>query len=237
MENTPSLDDLRAIHDLAYKEFIIDNMHKYERADFDGKQVLDVGGHVGFVTLLALHHGARKVVAIEANPVNHEKMRANLAPWPRATSVLCAAFDGVTRSVNILDGDGSGGGVSKVVPGTDVQAKSLAELVSYLDPMDDDMTLKMDTEGGEYDIMLCVSGEVIRRFSTVFLECHQVPHLSAHPARRCAYLRTYMEFLGYELQNEEPVCWWPNGPDGAPSGQCEILDDMRAMRFKRVSPR
>jgi FkbM family methyltransferase len=236
MPDKPSLDDLRAIHELEYKEFVDDNMHKYEPADFKGKQVLDVGGHFGFVSLLALHNGARKVIAIEANPANYEKMSANLAPWPRATPVLCAAFDGITRAVNILDGEGSGGGVTKVVPGADIPARSLAELVAYMEPGDDDMTLKMDTEGAEYDIMLCSPGEVIRRFSTVFLECHQVPHLRAHPARRCAYLRTYMEFLGYELKNEEPVCWWEHGPDGQPTGRCDLLDDMRAMRFKRVNP-
>ena len=222
----PTLEQLATDHPVLWEEFI--NVHKYVESDFKGKQVLDIGANFGFISMLAVAWGARRVVAVEMDPSNLEQLYKNAAPCPEIM-VMPVAAHGFARHISITMSPGDMKTNCKVLPATSgIPALPLEDLTNLMDPNDDDMVLKVDVEGAEYDLLLCAPVQAIRRFSMIMLETHRVPHLNAHKARKAEYLKTYMSYLGYETLNEEPLMWIGN------DGKWDVQEDMIATRLRRV---
>lgn len=221
-----TIEQLQKDNAAEWNEFI--TIHRYSESDFKGKQVLDIGANIGYVSRLALAWGARRVIAVEMDQTNVIELQKNCSDCPEIM-ILPVAAHGFARHVSITMSPGDQRTNCKALPATSgIPALPLADLVNLLDPGDDDMTLKVDVEGAEYDLLLCAPITALRRFSTIMLETHKIPHLKAHPARKADYLMTYMKYLGYEIMNEEPLCWY--GADGQVSKQ----EDMSAYRMRRV---
>jgi FkbM family methyltransferase len=218
----PTEDFLKSEHPGAWDEFV--NVHRWQRSDFDGRQVLDLGGHVGFVSLLALAWGADRAVSVEPAPSNFSRLRSNLLPYPRAVPVNCAC--GRPGRVLLVDSDSN----SKTTHADDdrgaTTSRTLRELSSLLDP-GGDATLKVDVEGAEAEVLLWSDVATLRRFSTIMLETHQTPHLPPHEARRAQFLLDYVGFMGFAETNREPLCWW------TADGKVEQVSDMVAVRLAR----
>jgi FkbM family methyltransferase len=222
LDHRPTEDFLRGEHPGAWDEFV--NVHKWQREDFAGRQVLDLGAHVGFASLLALAWDATRVISVEPDPSNFLRLRGNLAPYPRATALNCAC--GRPGRVALVDKDSN----SKTIHADDdpaaIPSRTLRDLAGLLDPAGD-AALKVDVEGAEAEALLWADAATLRRFSTIMLETHQTPHLPPHEARRAKFLLDYVGFMGFREMNSEPLCWW------TPEGKCEQVGDMVATRMAR----
>jgi FkbM family methyltransferase len=172
-------------------------------------------------------------VAVEPHPATFEIMKGLVDGHP-IIPLNVAAYNGVSKRVHMTTEEGGNLGISKSIPADEgVEAFPLSHFLGYFDHSDNDLVLKVDIEGSEYDFLLYASGTDIRRFQTIFLETHQAPHLTQHAARKCEYLKTYMSFLGYEIKNEEIVCMWQWDAAGKVVG-CKEVEGNRSIKLKRI---
>jgi FkbM family methyltransferase len=172
----------------------------FSPSDAEGRIVLDVGAHVGTFSMLCWGRGAKSVLSVEPSPINYEKLVRNVSPLG-IDALNVAVHDGVNRFVTMQEY----GAQSISVPSENgIKSVSLDELVGLFPP-GDDMTLKVDTEGAEYDIMLSAPARAIRRFKTIFLECH--PREKPERWQRTSLMKDYMSFHGFVPAKEQPMFW------------------------------
>lgn len=234
----PTVDDLKASlaglkeneGKVQWDEYIGQNYHKIAREDIEGRHVLDVGANIGFTSLFFLHMGAKSVIAVEANPENFAVLQNNIAPWPQIKGLNVAAADGVVKKVKIIEDKG----ISKTLPDAEggVTAIGFGELVAMFPPDANDMFMKCDIEGGEYDFLLSARKADIIKFKTAILETHQVPHLEKLAARKRNFLLSYFELMGFEKVSECPICLWFHNPDGTVK-DCITLEDQGDAKMVR----
>lgn len=143
--------------------------------------VVDVGGYIGDFCLYAVKYlDAERVIVYEPTAENFEILRRNVEDngyGDRIVAVNEAVSDSgeVVLNLQILDGEEVhvssylyGNGIQRKVP-----AVTLSELLvtHALDTID---LLKVDCEGGEYDILPEVPGEVLDRIENIVFEYHRV---------------------------------------------------------------
>jgi FkbM family methyltransferase len=124
-----------------------------------GDVFADVGSHIGLYALLAARRvaPAGRVIAIEADPLTHERLVGNIARNPGlAIDAVCVAVsdaDGTARLA--LNTSGNRGGNSLLVPGDDVidvPCRTLAGVLAErgIERVD---AMKLDVEGMEFRVL------------------------------------------------------------------------------------
>lgn len=142
--------------------------------------VVDIGAHVGELSIAAAERGAKVVWAIEADPTNYKQLEQNIersgvgnivkalnwAIWVRDTVVrIAAARDGNSGMKSVVY-RGEAMGESHVV-----FAMTLETLLQH--PPDVDY-LKMDIEGAEHWVIPATPLRVLRRIHALDLDVHDV---------------------------------------------------------------
>src|SRR5208283_2488621 len=72
----------RSVHD--------NNEYKVTPEDIKDKTVIDIGAHIGSFTRLALRMGAKKVIAVEASPMNYEYLIRNTKEYKNCITINAA---------------------------------------------------------------------------------------------------------------------------------------------------
>jgi FkbM family methyltransferase len=202
-------DDLKKQSMALYDEIFMNDSYRLTPADVQDKVVVDIGANIGFFTLKCLEMGAKKCITVEANPNVYKRLLTNVAGNPRVVAMNNAALDIDGKIVHITDSDvmstltsGAGEAVATV---------SLKTLVGDID--DNNMLLKLDCEGSEFDILLNTEREVIRKFRTVHMEIHS--HINENPEyKNVEVVRNRMISLGYNRVSCVPIMnfqWDANG--------------------------
>lgn len=132
--------------------FVIHEQPQYSKLDFKGKTVMDVGGHIGCFTDLALKNGAKHVWAYEPTPESYALMVRNVSN--NKTSLYNSALTGNNESTVDFY-------LSKSYPTchTHMPVKGREKLTVDADNFWEKLKehkpqiLKVDVEGGEYDFM------------------------------------------------------------------------------------
>ncbi len=117
-----------------------------------GDVVLDVGGHLGTFTRIALQRGAQRVVIFEPHPVNIRCLKRTYAQEiaeSRVTVVEAAAWHEESRlQFALRENEASGRGMLTKDGGLSVRAVSIDDIVKQLGLPRVDL-VKMDIEGAE----------------------------------------------------------------------------------------
>jgi FkbM family methyltransferase len=174
----------------------------FKRSDVIGKDVIDLGANVGMFCALCHAVGAKSIFAIEFNPENFVMLQENMSRM-NVSCLRRAAFDGVKRKVQV-----SGSGVTSKIgeSGPSVEALSLDDILVASGFHGDDLVLKVDVEGAEYDILLAASGRTIRKFKTIYLETH-IPDRK-ELGRNSKFLIDYLSFFGFTVREKTQMCHW-----------------------------
>lgn len=148
--------------------------------------VVDIGGFIGDFALFAVKClDARRVVICEPSPKNLSLLKRNVANnhlEDRIEVVEKAVTDGKDVLMNVDAPDRKQAMVSaygnpiqerKPVPGITLAA--LAE-EHHLEDID---LLKIDCEGGEYDILSTVSASLFLHIENIVFECHEIEQYQA----------------------------------------------------------
>jgi FkbM family methyltransferase len=150
------------------------------------KAVVDVGAHIGAWSkwVLAKAPGAQ-VIAVEANPANADLLVENLQEFGRAVTVCrgrCGYFEG--EMVMLSDPGNTGG--HTLVPADEaeptIRGANMTQRLPYegqrfaleevMNGLPDYDVLKLDCEGGEFDILGNAPIGTLRRFKWIVGEYH-----------------------------------------------------------------
>ena len=207
------IDELHKKFNHQFNEVFVWNTYDLELQEVAGKTVVDIGGNEGIFSMYATVNCADKVYCVEPDPTNYQKMLQNITPFKNIVPVNVAVTKpGVKQSHMQLEGvmcrlhEGGDGVV--------VNCVSLEELVK--DIPGDDLVLKLDCEGSEYDIVFNCPPEVIRRFKCIYTELHS-KLLSQDDSHVPDVFVKYLENLGYKSKQKK-MCWgwWVYDAQGQP---------------------
>lgn len=164
-------DDLNKQEPMTYKEIFVQNTYGLETEDVRGRSVIDVGGNLGMFALACVERGAMRVICVEAQPVIYNLgLVNNVHNYPMITPINYAVTDTDGDTVYILNQH-----VGSKVGGTEgdlVKTITLDTIMSLYNITDEDPVLKLDCEGSEFDILMGTDVNIIRRFSTIYIEIH-----------------------------------------------------------------
>ena len=164
-------DSLRNQEPQTFKEIFEQNDYGIEVADVRGKTVIDIGGNLGMFSLFCVEKGAARIITIEAQPVIYQLgLLPNINKYPMITPLNYAASDVDGTQVHILNAH-----VASMVGGDQgdlVETITLDSILYGQNILGDDLVLKLDCEGSEFNILLPADVSLLRRFSIITLETH-----------------------------------------------------------------
>jgi len=157
-----------------YNEIFNENCYDITPEQVRGKTVIDIGANIGAFSLFAGSLNAKKIYAVEpvsstfmqlcAN-INKSKFK-NIVPIKNAVT----SVEGEFVNISLTSNPGHNGLFINSSTQETVYTTSLNEILQKID--DNDVLLKLDCEGSEYDIIFSTSPESMKKVSRIVLESH-----------------------------------------------------------------
>ncbi len=167
-------------------EIFVDNCYVQGLSLPEQPVVVDIGGYIGDFALYAGKHlNARKVVVCEPSPHNWVLLQKNVIQnhfEDRIRLVNKAVTNGEDVMMNV---DAPDRGQARVTAygSTNLQRKSIPGITLAALAAEHELTtidlLKIDCEGGEYDILSNVPAELLRRVRNIVFEYHEIEGFEA----------------------------------------------------------
>ncbi len=148
---------------------------QYGSLDFKDRQVVDIGANMGDTPIYFAVNGARKVFAYEPYPNLYEEALENIS-LNHLQMVIELKNEGVGVRNKIIKippafvADASSS-LMEFENGKEVRILTLEDIVKK--NKIEDGVLKLDCEGGEYEILLPANDNVLRAFREIIVECHK----------------------------------------------------------------
>jgi FkbM family methyltransferase len=161
------------------------------------KTVIDVGANIADSAIYFAVKGAKRVIALEPFLQNYEIAKKNilLNNLSDKIDILLAGCSSKSTHI-IIDPDEKSNGLSHITPhsnGIMIPLFTLEDLV--LRASSEQLVLKIDCEGCEYDSILSTPSEVLMNFSHIQIEYH-------HGYRD---LKEKLEKSGFEVRIKPPL--------------------------------
>jgi FkbM family methyltransferase len=158
---------------LKYWILKIFNYGEYSQLDVRNKVVIDVGAYVGDSAIYFALKGAKKVIAIEPHPGAYAEMLININLNKLVDRIIPINAGLASRPGKICPQDFVKNTIGYYKPNMceeGIPIITLAEVLrQYGD--NDDMVLKMDCEGCEYDVILN-NYDNVNKFNEIYFEYH-----------------------------------------------------------------
>lgn len=150
-----------------------DRTYGLKPADVEGRTVVDIGANIGAFSIWAARAGAEAVVAYEPDPANAERLRLNRklneTDGPLAVQLFEMAVNGSGGRARLI---GESGGVQTVVDAEGpVEFSMIGHVVEYAATPTIGV-LKLDCEGGEYDIICSMTSRDFAAVDRIVMEFH-----------------------------------------------------------------
>ncbi len=154
-------------------------LRRVYRVEASDRIILDIGANVGLFTLYAARQApAARIFAVEPFPATFERLLEIVRDHHLTERITCLNY-AITGAggIRLMGNDPLPSQGRALVPvgrpisGTQVQSKTLRELLreQALNRVD---LLKMDIEGGEYEVFLSTPPDVLRIIRRIALEYH-----------------------------------------------------------------
>jgi FkbM family methyltransferase len=190
-----------------YDEVICSNIYKVTTKNLKGRDVIDIGANMGTFSLFASKLGANKVIAVE--PVS-ETVRVF------KTNMQIANTSNIILKQNVVSDEA--GKIVKMALQTkcghnsaytesehyeEVPTITLKELLDLTNK--ENVFLKIDCEGGEYDVFMTATPEDVAPITTIAIEIHG----DLHPKYQGVHtMQSKLVALGYKLIDRKQIgCW------------------------------
>jgi FkbM family methyltransferase len=154
-----------------YIEIFEQNTYAVEPKDVRNKTVIDIGANLGMFSLRCVEWGARRVISVEAQPTVYE---LGLVPNVSGIGHIVPRFNAVydvdglfvhveNHHVGSKVGDVSQNGTPTI---------TLKTLLDREGVYGNDLVLKLDCEGSEFNILHTCDQYTLSRFNKIFIELH-----------------------------------------------------------------
>jgi FkbM family methyltransferase len=154
-----------------YNEIFEINCYSLKLDDVRGKTVVDIGANLGMFSLRCVEWAAERILAVEAQPVIYrEGLLPNTQHIKQIEPLFYAVYDKDGLSVEV-ENLHLGSNVSKVSD-TGTPTITLKTLLEKYNVEGDNLVLKLDCEGSEFNILLTSDEDTLNRFSVIFIEMH-----------------------------------------------------------------
>lgn len=146
----------------------------YSKLPVKDKVVIDVGGNIGDSALFFAAMGAKEIVMLEPQPKFFEYASKNISynNMSEKIQIINSALGGSSGTLKI---NYEQSGQKFQIPlddndGVSIQVITLDEILSKYN--ENDLILKMDCEGCEYDVICLSSDKIIKKFEAILIEFH-----------------------------------------------------------------
>ena len=204
-----------------FKEVIVDNIYDIKSTDVENKTVIDIGANVGMFSIYAAELGAKKVISAEPVKSTHDELLKNisLSGYNNFTVfkniISDKKGDIIKMSLNTQSGHNSIFNVKDAYE--EVETITLADLLSEVEG--NDILLKLDCEGSEYDILGSVTENEMNRIRKVVIEIHG----DIHPTiKGFEFIHEKLRCFGFEPINQKQLYAWDYDNNGNMINQREI---------------
>jgi FkbM family methyltransferase len=203
---------LKRFNNVLFDEIFKINCYHVTDNEFHNKTVLDIGAHIGTFSIFSLVHGASQVYAVEANPkVYAQQLKLVSNQLPEITAINLAVTDQDRALVSIKDDDVNSQIQDYNAQSPSVYTASLAALLEDFKITGDELILKLDIEGHEFNVLLNTPIDVLHRFKTIFVEVHN--NMNPNPKfHDISAIALHLEQNGFKKTFEIPLLWF--GIDG-----------------------
>lgn len=190
-----------------YNEVIKDNCYKITKEKIENKYVIDIGSNIGAFALLAASYNAKKVFAFEpvsstfmqlcAN-INKSKLK-NIVPFKNIVSDK----DNELLQISLCEESGHNSLYHTTENYETVPTITLKNILSMCET--DDIVLKIDCEGSEYDILVNTDSIDLNRIGTIVMEVHA----DLHPVYKgFDVIHDKLKSAGFTLANFIQIYSW-----------------------------
>ena len=185
---------LRLQDPYTYKEIFEDNSYMLSENEIKDKIVFDLGANIGLFALRCLELGAKAVLCVEAQPtVFNFGLKPNTEEFKKILTLNNAVYNVDGRTVTI-DNQNVASSVGK--PGDEVKTISLNTLIQHIT---EDVFLKIDIEGSEFEVLRAVSIQNLRKAFIVVMEIH------TSPGKEVNEIHHIMTNAGFELIHQQTM--------------------------------
>lgn len=190
-----------------YNEVVASNIYGVNRHNLKDRTVMDIGTNIGMFSIFASKLGAKKVVSVEPVSSTFATLTSNINR---------AGVTNIIANQNIASNETGGvvkmalqeksGHNSAYMVGEhyeEIPTISFKDLLAQAD--DSNIFLKMDCEGGEYDILLNADFEDMKKVSTIAIEIHG----DLHPVHKgIDLIRNRLTGFGFKPTKQTQIgCW------------------------------
>jgi FkbM family methyltransferase len=183
---------LKAASPYLYDETFDANYYQATADELKDATVIDIGANIGYFAFFASVNGAKKIYAFESNLDNFLKLLRNCQDFNNVVPVNLAVSKPGLKQANVINTEVW----SQVVEnsqGSPVNCISLEELLDII--QDENLVLKIDCEGSEYDIIL-PAAHLLRKFKYIYSEIHNEMH--PNPAYNVDMLEQFIRDTGFQ---------------------------------------
>lgn len=209
-------------HTDMFQEIIIENVYEINRDNISDRNVLDIGANIGAFSLLSAYCGAKKVIAVEPVSTTFTKLEKNInrSGLKNIIRKRNAVTDYSGNFIDIsLNSDCGHDSLYTTKSGVfeSVETISLADLMNEFEG--DNIFMKIDCEGAEYDIILNARKEDMDRVTNIALELH----LDIHPIYKGAeIIENKLADFGFIKNNDQQIYSWNVNSKGIVTDYKEI---------------
>ena len=172
------------------------------------RSVIDIGANIGAFSLLAASMGADQVVSVEPISATYNRLTSNInrAGFKnvKAFKHLVSDKPGVEHKVSINDNAGANSMYN--VSNQNFEVVTTITLHDILENLTgNDIMLKLDCEGAEYDILLNASDADMSRIDEIMMEIHT----DLHPYHKgTAIIEDRLTQLGFTSIKKDQIYYW-----------------------------
>lgn len=177
---------------------------EYKFLILENSTIIDIGANIGDTAIYFCLNNAKRVIALEPFPFSYKYLTVNIAAndMNNKVEILNAGY-GKDSEVNVKDEKSNDGSLLEISDGgKKINIYSLGTLLNkYKININDNLLLKMDCEGCEYNL-LDESVDTLRKFKRIEIEFH-------YGFRN---LESKLKESGFSIHHSEPIKSLGNEP-------------------------
>jgi FkbM family methyltransferase len=200
-----------------FQEVLINNIYQVNAAALQGRSVIDVGANRGMFSILSAALGATRVIAAEPISSSFALLQQNIARsnFLSRVNLVQRAVVGKPSAPLSMGLNNKSGHNSFYKPGEQIEIVATVALEKLIEQCDsDNIFLKLDCEGAEYDILFDSPPHIFQKVKTIAVEIHG----DLHPVYKgLEPLQNKLTDLGYRNVMRTQIGMWWYGPNGEPT--------------------